>query len=160
MAEVLGMIGVNLAERTTGAGTGLDEGGLFKLGTRCRLDDGGEAIYVHAAAAITKFYAVAIDENFEAQHITNTIAKTGHMLGFAPDAAFADNDFGWVRTKGTNFTVKLMSACAADISLYTTATAGKLDDATSSGVRVDGLVAVTAASTTTDALAVEVIASN
>jgi hypothetical protein len=158
MVEVMGFPGVKLDEAIAGSGTGSDEGSEFKLGTIVTLDDGGEAIYVHAGEAIAVSDFVAIDENFEAALITAALVLVGHGIGVAADVALADNEFGWVRTKGSNFSGNVLASCAADIALYTSGTAGKLDDATG-GTRVDGVVAVTAGSSG-GVSAVEIIAAN
>ena len=144
MAEVLSPIGAKLDERVTGTGTSSNEGNQFKVGQKAILDDGGEAVYVHASAAIVASDVVGIDENFEAAPMTKAMADDGWFVGFSPDAAFSDNDFGWVRTHGTNFTINVLASCAADAVLYTTGTAGKLDDASSSQTKIDGVVIVTA----------------
>ena len=158
MVEVSNLLGVGLAVATAGTGTSSDEGGLFKLGTKVTLDDGGEAIYVHASAAIAVNDFVTIDENFEAALLTAALTLVGHGIGVAADVALADNEFGWVRLSGTNFKGNVLASCAADIALYTSGTAGKLDDATGT-TRIDGVVAVTAASSG-GVTAVELIMTN
>ena len=129
----------------------------FSLGTRVIGSDGTEWVYVQASGAITQYYAVAIDENYQAAHLTTALNGAGHMLGFA-QVAFADNDYGWVAVRGSNIKVKVAASCTADARLYTTTNAGILDDASASAAsRVYGVVAVTAGATA--ATAVEVIAS-
>ena len=129
----------------------------FKLGTMAVGSDGTEWVYVQASGAITQYDAVAIDENFQAAALTTALNGAGHKLGFA-QVAFVDNDYGWVATRGSNISVRVASSCAADARLYTTTTAGVLDDASASAAsRVYGAVAVTAATGTV--MAVEVLAS-
>ena len=159
MVEVMGFPGVKLDEAIAGSGTSSDEGNEFKLGTVVTLDDGGEAIYVHAGGAVAVNDFVAIDENFEVAAITAALALVGHGIGVAADVALADNEFGWVRKSGTNFSGNTLASCAADISLYTSGTAGKLDDQSSGSTRIDGVVAVTAASAG-GVTAVELISMN
>jgi hypothetical protein len=142
------MAGVNLS--TTYTGTTTDGANApFKLGTLVEGTDGSRWVFVQAGAAITQYYTVAIDENFQAVHITSTLAKAGYGVGFA-QVAFSDNDFGWVCVHaGGNISVRLAASCAADVQLYTTATAGVLDDtATSTACLLRGVVAVVAASNT------------
>lgn len=150
-----GCIGVDLDATIAGTGTSSDEGNDFALGTRITTRDGGEYIYVHASAAITQFDAVGISEAFEAAPLTKAMADDGWIIGFA-QVAFADNDFGWVATKGADIGCNLLINCAADVALYTSATAGKLDDTSTSQTKIDGVVAVT---TITAATSAEIIAT-
>lgn len=119
----------------------------FELGTRVMGSDGTEWVYIQASGAITQYYTVAIDENYQAAHLTTALNTAGHQIGFA-QSAFADNDYGWVATRGSNIKAAVASSCGADARLYTTTTAGVLDDASASAAaRVYGVVAVTASST-------------
>lgn len=142
-----GMAGVSLS--TTTAGTTTDGvGAKFELGTLVEANDGSRWMYVQAGAAITQYRTVAIDENAQAVHITTALAAAGHGVGFA-QVAFADNDFGWVCVHATgNISIRLAASCAADVQLYTTATAGILDDTSASVTLIRGVVAVVAASNT------------
>lgn len=157
MVQVFDPVGVSLTTATAGTGTSSDEGGLYKLGSRARLDDGGEAMYVHASAAIAINDVVGIDENFEAAPLTKAMADDGWMMGVANDVAIGDNAFGWARIKGSNFSGKVLINCAADVPLYTSATAGSLDDSSTSQTKIEGVVAVVAV---TAAAATEFIVPN
>lgn len=129
---------------------------MFTLGQTVDTEDGGRYMYVHASGAITQFDAVGIDENYEAAALTKAIADDGHMIGFA-QVAFADNDYGWVCVNGSNINVRVAASCAADVSLYTTSTAGVLDDTSASQTKIQGITAV-AANATTSATNTEIIA--
>jgi len=154
-----GRIGVNLTETTAGTSTdGVNA--LFPLGTLDYGTDGTCWMYVQAGAAITQYDCVLINEDFQAVPITTTLAteasgSAGDFIGFA-QVAFADNDLGWVALKGSNIQCRLSASCAADTMLYSTASAGVLDDA-SAGVLINGVVAVAAVTAATNA---EIIASN
>jgi len=152
---ISGELGIDLTATPAGTGTSFDEGNEFILGTRVRTQNGGEYIYVHASAAIAQFDAVGIDEGFEAAPLTKGMADDGWVIGFA-QVAFADNDFGWVALSGADIGCNLLISCAADVSLYTSGTAGKLDDSSTSQTKIDGVVAVT---TITAATSAEVIAT-
>jgi len=117
----------------------------FALGKCVSTNDGGVYMYVHANGAITQYDFVGIDENFEAASLTTAMADDGWMIG-AAQVAFADNDYGWVATKGSNINGAVLASCAADVALYTSATAGSLDDATTT-TKIDGVVVVTALGT-------------
>ena len=157
---ISGEVGVDFDERVAGTGTSFDEGNQFALGTCAKGSDGTEYIYVHAGAAITLWDCVAIDENFEAVAMTTTLAQAGHQVGFA-QAAFADNEFGWVCLRGSNIRCRAAAACAPDVALFTSATAGVLDDdSTTTREGIVGVVAiVTATATGANAGNVEVLAT-
>lgn len=150
-----GQVGINLTATTAGTTTD-GEDAQYKLGTVVEGSDNGQWVYVQAGEAISTTtstpYALAIDENFQAKKITKALAVAGHKVAFAPPVAIADNDFFWAQTRGSNFNIKVAVSCAADITLWTTATAGVLDDTSgASHVAVFGVVLVTAASTSASA---------
>jgi|TARA_R110000751_G_scaffold45064_2_gene102584 hypothetical protein len=136
--------GVKLDEVVAGTGTSSDEGAQFPVGQVAELDKNGEAMYVHASAAIAVGDFVGIDEAYESAPITKAMADDGWMVGVCVDVAIADNEFGWVRMRGTGFSGMLLTSCAADVPLYTSATAGALDDASSSQTQIRGVVTTTA----------------
>lgn len=127
-----------------------------ELGTRVKATDGGELVYVQANGAITQYDAVGIDENYQAAALTTAMLGDGYFVGFA-QIAFTDNYYGWVHLTGSNINVRVADSCAADVALYSTGTAGVLDDATTT-TKVDGVVAVAANGTTVTA-SVEVMAT-
>lgn len=142
------LIGMNLTTLVAGTGTSFDQGAPIAVGQRAFGTDGSEWQYVHAAAAITQYSWVAIDENGEAVMGTKTLADAGHQVGFA-QVAFADNDFGWVCVNGPgNINVRVLASCAADVQLYTSSTAGALDDTSASQTLIRGVVLVAAATNT------------
>lgn len=141
MTVTSGLLGVNIAETPSTNARG------HALGTRVMATDGQEYLYVLAGSAITQYNVVGVDENYNAYPITTAIAGDGWTIG-AAQVAFASGDYGWVCTKGSNVSITVLGACAADVALYTSATAGKLDDtATTSLVKIEGIVLVTAAAT-------------
>jgi hypothetical protein len=144
-----GVLGVNLTDTPTTNATG------HTLGQCVTATDGSSWTYVQASGAITQYDAVGIDENFQAAALTKAIADDGHGIGFA-QVAFADNDYGWVARQGSNISARVATSCAADVALYTSATAGVLDDTSTSQTKIDGVVAVTAV---TAAAATEIIAT-
>jgi hypothetical protein len=100
--------------------------------------------YVHAAGAITQYAAVSIDEAFEATMLTKALADTAVGVGVA-QVAFADNDFGWVLRKGQG-SILVLANCAADVGLYSSASAGYVDDGTASQTLISGVVATASTS--------------
>ncbi len=134
-----GRLGVDVTATPAGTGTSSNEGNDFAVGTVVTAKDNQEWMKVHAATVITQFDAVGIDENYEASALTKAMADDGWAVGFA-QVAFADNDFGWVAIKGSNINVRVAASCAADVSLYTTSTAGVLDDTSASQTLITGIV--------------------
>ena len=142
-----GTIGVSLSTTTTGTTTdGVNA--KFALGTRVTATDGSNWMYVQAGAAITQYSWLSIDENFQAVMGTKTLADAGHGVGFA-QVAFADNDLGWVAVNAPgNINVRVLASCAADVQLYTSSTAGVMDDTSGSQTLIRGVVLVVAATNT------------
>jgi len=125
----------------------LTDGKAFGLGDRLDSHNGNTYVYVQANGAIVAYDAVGIDENFQAAKLTKTMTDAGWKIGVA-QVGFADDEYGWVAVRGSSsLKVKVLGACAADASLYTSGTAGSLDDASTSQTRIDGIVILTAAAT-------------
>lgn len=103
--------------------------------------------YVKANGAIAAYAAVALDAAGEATEVTSTISGARPTAIGIAQFAFADNDYGWVlvgpfgkRHDGTEFKVLTSAASAVDVIMYTSATAGKVDDGDGSGDKIAGLV--------------------
>lgn len=121
------------------------------VGTIVSTTDGGEAIYVIALSAIAQYDVVAILNSSSAAGasicaapITTTNAATSPRVGFA-QVAIAAASFGWVHTKGNNLRANVLVSCQPAVPLYTTATAGSLDDTIVSAGYVAGCVAMSSA---------------
>jgi hypothetical protein len=152
-----GMIGVDLSAVTAGTTTD-GASAKYTLGTRVPGNNNSEYIYVQAGAAISTTtsepYALAVDENFQAVKITSALAGAGHIVAVAPRQIIADNAFFWACTRGTNIPLRVAASCAADVNLWCTATAGRLDDTSGGGGALNvvlGVKIVTAASASTSA---------
>lgn len=122
----------------------------FDLGDFVYGNDGTQFMFVQAGEAIAQYAWVGIDENMQAFELTKAIADDGHFIGVA-QVAFADNDGGWVAVKGANIQGKLALNCAADVPLYTTGTAGVLDDTATTQTKIDGVVSVDTITAATNA---------
>lgn len=134
-----GLIGPRLTDTTTTAD--------YKLGQRVQGTDGTEWVYCVSSGAITQYQAVGINEDFDAYSLTSTLAAQSDAIGFAQNA-FAAGEYGWVAVRGTNIKVRTKASAVADTQLWTTASAGVLDDATAAGaLKIDGVVLVSSAST-------------
>ena len=121
-----------------------DTSPAFNVGTVVNLDDGGQAIYVQAASTVATYAAVAVRVNNTVVPLTTTNSAGSKAVGFA-QVSIASASYGWVQIGGKPV-VKLAASCLPAVPLYTTATAGTLDDAVVSGGLVAGIVALTTAS--------------
>ncbi len=137
----MGIAGANLSASDTAAQAGLGD----------RYEVGGDAwVYVQANGAIAQYDCVKIDDDYQAAKITYALTGSNAEPGKAGIAqfAFADDEYGWVFVKGgglgRGIKVTVLASCAADVKLYTTATAGSLDDTSTTQALMQGLKLVTA----------------
>jgi len=129
------VIGVALGNTDTSA--------QFNLGTTVNLDDGGQAVYVQAASTVATYAAVAVRVDNSVVPLTTTNSASSKAVGFA-QVSIASASYGWVQLGGKP-RVNVAVACQPNVPLFTTATAGVLDDATVTAGLVAGLVATTSA---------------
>lgn len=102
--------------------------------------------YMQADGAVTKDLLYTYDENNQIlDGLTTTIAASGKifMLCISP-VTLADNEYCWVFIGGGSVTLNTAAAVAANAKIYTTATAGKVDDDNSGTVLIPGLTNPTA----------------
>jgi len=153
------MLGANLQLVYTPSTTlvpyagGSDPG--YAVGQKTQGTDGSVWTYVKASSSISQYNWVGIDENFQAAPLTKAMADAGWIIGVA-QVAIASGSYGWVCTQGANVTGGVLASCAADVTLYTSGTAGYLDDAATTQTKIDGVVLVTA-NTLTQATNLEVL---
>lgn len=102
---------------------------------------GNEYMFVQAAAGVTQYAFVSVDEAGQATMITKTLADTRASIGCA-QTALSSGYYGWVLVRGIG-TGLVKASCAADVALYTSATAGYLDDDATSQTKVLGAVVTT-----------------
>lgn len=134
-----GHLGISFTTVTAGTTTN-GAGSPFPLGTEALGNDGATRRLVQAAAALPINSWLAIDEADQASLMTKTLIDAGYRIGVVHDVALADNDFGWVVVMGP-CTALVAAACAPDVQLYTTATAGLADDTSASQTLLRGCVA-------------------
>lgn len=111
---------------------------VLNVGTKVTLDDGGEAVYVQAASALSQYNAVLIPNSNIATNATSARSASTKRVGFA-QVSIASGEYGWVHLGG-KVRVNVAVSCNPNVPLYTTATEGVLDDATVSGALVAGVV--------------------
>lgn len=140
-----------------------EEAGTTKyheLGTTIECEDGTIYMYVIAGEAITgQGYVVQADANGDAEmyDATSGAMNPVHVGICATNGAVADNEYFWmcVRKPASNATlgVRCSASCAADRGLYSSATAGQLDDTSTSHVKLTGIRLLTAVGTAAAAVA-------
>lgn len=115
--------------------TSTDTSARVPVGTVVTASDGSIAMYVQATSTIAQYDACIIINTSSATGasigcvpVTTTNALTSQRLAFA-QTAIASSSYGWVYLSGNNLRVKALIACQPAVPLYTTATAGSLDDA-------------------------------
>lgn len=129
------LIGVNIADPDTSR--------QFTLGQRDTTPEGYVLRYVGVGANVTANMACIMNETGYVQPLTTTLATelsgdSGSLFVVA-NQTMNTTQFGWVVEQGPNLTITCLSSVAADSQLYTTTTAGSLDDA-SAGVKINGVV--------------------
>jgi hypothetical protein len=110
----------------------------INVGTVVNLDDGGQAVYVQAASALSQYNAVLIPNTNVATNATTARSADTKRVGFA-QVSIASGSYGWVHLGG-KVRVNVAVSCLPSVALYTTSTEGVLDDATVSGALVAGVV--------------------
>lgn len=141
--------------QTTGLVTPLhtanDDAAKIPVGTIVQNGDGSEMIYVTATKTVNQYDAVLIINSSSASGASigvvpcsTAAAATSPRLAIA-QTAMGINTYGWVYTKGNNLRCNVAAACEPAVPLFTTTTAGVLDDATVSGGYCAGLIAMSSA---------------
>ncbi len=130
----------------------------YEIGSRVEANYGCKFEYVRAGAAVDKSNFVSIDANGTADSLTAANGLAGKKIGLAV-VTMAAADYGWVAIEGNNIAGKCGAACGDAVALYTSATAGVLDDdATTTQAVVIGITAVVSVGAAS--AAVEVIMQN
>lgn len=108
----------------------------FAVGTETDVK-GARYKYLQAGGAIAQYAACTVSNTNEAVEATTTTSGAKPTLVAIPQFEVADNEYFWapigpftLREDGvTAFKVKGAASCATSVKLYTTATAGVVDDA-------------------------------
>lgn len=129
----------------------LTSGKGFTVGNRTRASNGNTYIYARALSAIAAKHYVCISAAGLASLGTDALVLTGQQVAIAP-VAFAADEYGWFTLSGSSsLQIQTAGSVAADTSLYTSATAGKVDDVSTSFTLLSGIVVTTANSAATSA---------
>lgn len=131
-------------------------------GTVVNTSNAGRAIFVRAESTIAQYDAVAIGSFGDsataatgtpiprAVPLTTAGAAAAGVTGIAPivgvaQVAIASANYGWVFTHGTALRVNALVACQPKVQLFTTGTAGSVDDAVVSAGQIQGMTIITSA---------------
>lgn len=124
---------------------------VVPVGTRVNLDDGGVAVFMQAGSEVAQFSAVAVNVGWTAVNLTTAAITEGtgstRSVGFA-QTSIASGYYGWIQLSGRP-RCNLLANCADQVKLFTTSTAGSLDDAVVSIGEVAGIVSKTTISNAT-----------
>jgi hypothetical protein len=121
--------------------TQTDSTARLPLGTIVHTDAGGVAEYVYAISELSQYAACLIFDGGTAQMATSALVGdggTGSKKIGCPQASIASAWYGWAMRQGV-FVMRMSDDCADNVPLFTTSTAGELDDATISNCLVAGV---------------------
>ena len=141
------MVGANL----TNAPADFNDGRSAGLGDFYTDNAGNQYVFVQASGSVAQYDAVHIGSTYVAQALTSTLAAAGMPVGVAM-ATMTSASYGWACVGGLT-TVNVLATCSSSTALYTSATAGKLDDTTTSQVKIAGVVILANNATTATAAA-------
>lgn len=129
----------------------------YSLGKIEQALDGSFYQYVKGGAALTRYLVYIIDQvTFTA---TNALTQTNDdtspiALGIPQQVGGIPlNSYGWLFVGPGPCVVRALINCAQDVLIYSTATAGKVDDTSASSKVIQGLKLTTTITAETDALA-------
>lgn len=123
------LLGVDLGNAQ--ANGGASSTAIYQVGVEVVGIDNGVWRYVYAGSAIAAYDCVHIANSGTANPITPALAAEAGLIGFA-QTALTSGYYGWVQRSGTNFRLNVLANCASGVPLYTSDTAGSLDDLTKS----------------------------
>lgn len=113
----------------------------FALGTQVEVS-GATYEYIKAGGALSQYYTYIIaSTGIATDAVTHALtggASPPQVLRLGvPQVAFASGDYGWAARAG-KFTARVLTLCAAGARLYTSGTAGALDDTSSTQTLISG----------------------
>lgn len=112
---------------------------VFELGTIVQSSGGSEYIYVEADEAITQYALCFIASDYGISMLNTAGSGTTPNAVCIPQIAVTSGSYAWALIRG-NGSVLAAASAAANNKLYTTATDGVVDDASTGHDLVQGLV--------------------
>jgi hypothetical protein len=129
---------------------------LFATGESHPATLNSEWVYVQASSNVAANDAVALTTAsgvLQAAPLTKALADDGAPVAISPNA-ITTNSYAWVaRRFASGVSVNVLQTCSADVALYTSGSAGKLDDDSSGTTLIQG-IRITANNATTATAAV------
>ena len=150
-----GKIGIDLT--ATYASTSAGSTTLFPVtpGTTVYTSNNGRYVFARAESDIAQYDCVVFSTYGDSASLTPVIravpitttnaAALGYSQVGLAQVAITSSYYGWIALNGQNLRVNCLIACNPKVPLYTTATAGKLDDTTVSAGYIQGIVINTSA---------------
>lgn len=116
----------------------------YTPGARVKTSDGGEAMYVKASSTIVAADALLISSAGAAVPITTALTDAGtttaHQIIGVAHVAITSGQYAWACLKGVPTAgINVLASCVRGSPLYTTSTAGSLDDTSSSSHLIAGI---------------------
>ena len=104
-----------------------------------------EYVSVKYTTATDAGEVVILDTEHNAQPVTTTLAAAGfgQRIGICVAGAEA-NEYGWALVRG-DMRIEVAASCAANVQLYATSTAGRIDDASTTDGGLANIILTTAA---------------
>lgn len=136
------LIGTNFTAPTFATATNttpvLGGGKGFTVGARASDYNGKEYVFCQVNSAVAAYDVVHIpSDTFIAAGLTTALSAASEGIGVA-QYALASGEYGWIQIYGA-CKVKCLGSCAKSVTLYSTTTAGSLDDATASNYEIRGV---------------------
>lgn len=128
--------------------TDVSDTAKFGLGTIVNGNAGSTYMYCQASTTLSQYDCAAIDNNYKANPITTALTTDGMSIGWPQVAVDLATPYFWAALQGRTINIRVASSAAANVPLYTTSTAGVLDDAVANNL-VNGVKIVTTQGSTT-----------
>lgn len=127
---------IGLKRTSAYAAADITNGLGFSVGDEVGDHSGNVFRFVQASGTLAQYDCVAIDSSGVAQAITSALGNAGAMVGVV-QAGLSSAEYGWAQVLGIT-SINVLSTCSAGVALYTSGTAGKLDDTSASQVKIAG----------------------
>lgn len=130
-------IGFNVSDVLSSANR-IASGKGFRLGQRVQTQDGKIFVYAKNASSNAAFSLVNVNAStFAISGLTTALSTASEIVGVLP-VAIASDEYGWVQIYGRT-KIRVLALCAKNVTLWSTTTAGSVDDATASNYMIQGI---------------------
>lgn len=150
------VVGANFSGVYNPAMNTAEYGQTHKLGEIAEDYSGNRWLFVSASTSLTSYQVAAVTSSGYALPITTTLGSSGiNKIGVAQNN-ISSGSWGWVQILGA-CTLSVLSTCSSKVALFTSGTAGSLDDTTTT-VKIAGITIVadvTAAANTAAVMTIE-----